>query len=345
MRRLLHGLIFIVVLVLGSNAQAQIVLLTQDFEAGSPPSGWSTSQNTPSVGWEFGTDLGSQFFPIPAHGRYAVSNDDAHDDNSATANLADLDYLISPPIDLLAWAGTGVGLHFSYVQPATYGSVGTVEVRINGGPWVVAATVPPATDWTEIVVDLSTFTTSTIVEIGFHHDDNGFWADGFAVDDVIVSTTPAIDGAMDEVLTSGYLPTGFVDLEGVLSNRGLTTITSIATAYRINGGPIEDGLIADLSLPAGNSTTFSHPVPALLPTVGAYQIEMWIVDVNGSPDGNPANNLANIRSHHRFGGSAQEGDPDESHRRLVPILPGRVCQVGAGSRLVWKPHRSLGPQR
>jgi len=293
MRVLIQAMIFMVALVVGSTTEAQIVLLTQDFEAGSPPSGWSTSQNTPSVGWEFGTDLGSQFLPIPAHGRYAVSNDDAHDDNTATANLADLDYLISPPIDLLAWAGTGIGLHFSYVQPAIYGSVGTVEVRINGGPWVVVATVPPATDWTEIVVDLSAFTTSTIVQIGFHHDDNGFWADGFAVDDVTVSTLPPLDAALDEVLTSGYLPTGgFVDLEGVVSNRGLTTITAIAVEYRINGGPIEDGLIDDLSLPAGDSTTFFHPVPALLPTVGAYQIEMWITDVNGSLDGNPANNLA-----------------------------------------------------
>ncbi len=292
MRALLHGMIFIVGLVFGSTAQAQIVLLSQDFEAGSPPSGWSTSQNTPSVGWEFGTDLGSQYFPISAHGRYAVSNDDAHDDSSATANLADLDYLISPPIDLLAWAGTGVGLHFSYVQPATYGSVGTVEIRVNGGPWVVAAIVPPAADWTEGVVDLSAFTTSTIVEIGFHHDDNGFWADGFAVDDVLVSTTPATDGAMDEVLTSGHLPTGTVDLEGVISNQGSNVITSVGVAYRINGGPIEAGTLLGLALGTGDRHEFVHPVPAQLAAVETYQIEMWITAVNGAPDVNTANNLA-----------------------------------------------------
>lgn len=292
MRVLLAGAMCIVASVVGSTAQAQIVILAQDFEAGSPPSGWSTTQNTPSVGWEFGSDLGSAFFPIPAHGRYAASNDDAHDDNSATANLADLDYLISPPIDLLAWAGTGVGLHFSYVQPATYGSVGTVEVRINGGPWAVAATVPPVTDWTEAVVDLSAYTTSTIVEIAFHHDDNGYWADGFAVDDVVVSTTPAIDGAMDEVLTSGYLPTGTVDLEGVVSNQGSIVITSVGVAYRIDGGPIESGTISGLSLATGDRHEFVHPVPAQLSAVGTYQIEMWITAVNGGPDLNTVNNVA-----------------------------------------------------
>ncbi len=286
------GMAFFVAVLLGSTAHAQIVLLTEDFEVGSPPAGWSTTQNTPSVGWEFGTDLGSQYFPIPAHGRYAVSNDDAHDDNSATANLADLDYLISPPIDLLAWAGTGVGLHFSYVQPSTFGSVGTVEVRLNGGPWVVAATVPPATNWTEFGVDLSAFTTSTIVEIGFHHDDNGFWADGFAVDDVTVSTLPPLDAALDEVLTSGYLATGTVDLEAAISNQGANHITSVGVAYRINGGPIETGTLLGLALGTGDRHVFPHPVPAQLAAVGTYQIEMWITAVNGGPDLNTANNFA-----------------------------------------------------
>lgn len=285
-------MVVFVTLMFGSSVHAQVVLLSEDFETGSPPAGWSTTQNTPSVGWEFGTDLGSAFFPIPAHGRYAVSNDDAHDDSSATANLADLDYLISPPVDLLAWAGNGIRLRFSYIQPNTYGSVGTVEVRVGGGPWAVAATVPPATDWTDLVVDLSAYTTSTVVEIAFHHDDNGAWADGFAVDDAVISVVSPYDAAMDEVLTSGHLPVGTVDLEGIVSNQGGATITSIDVAYRINGGPDQNGTLIGLSLGLGDTYAFVHPVPALLSTVGTYQIEMEITAVNGQPDSNAANNIA-----------------------------------------------------
>ena len=292
MNLLQRWMVVFVALIFGSSVHAQVVLLSEDFEAGSPPGGWSTTQNTPSVGWEFGTDLGSPFFPIPAHGRYAVSNDDAHDDSSATANLADMDYLISPPVDLIAWAGTGVKLSFSYVQPNSYGSVGTVEVRVGGGPWAVAATVPPATDWTDLVVDLSAYTTSTLVEIGFHHDDNGAWADGFAVDDVVISTISPYDGAMEEVLTSGHLPVGTVDLEGIVSNQGGATITSIDVAYRINGGPDQNGTLNGLSLGLGDTYAFVHPVPALLSTVGTYQIEMELTAVNGQPDSNSANNIA-----------------------------------------------------
>lgn len=286
------SMVFFFLLIFGSSVHAQVVLLSEDFETGSPPAGWSTTQNTPSVGWEFGTDLGSAFFPIPAHGRYAVSNDDAHDDSSTTANLAHLDYLISPPVDLLAWAGNGISLNFTYIQPNAYGSVGTVEARVSGGPWAVVATVPPATDWTDLLVDLSNFTTSTIVEIAFHHDDNGQWADGFAVDDVVISAVSPYDGAMDEVLTSGHLPVGAVDLEGIVSNQGGATITSIDVAYRVNGGSDQNGTLTGLNLGLGDTHAFVHPVPALLSTVGTYQIEMEITAVNGQPDSNAANNIA-----------------------------------------------------
>ncbi len=284
------GLVLFVALVLGSVAQAQIVLLSEDFEAGSPPAGWSTTQNTPSVGWEFGTDLGTQYFPIPAHGRYAASNDDAHDDVSATANLADQDYLITPIVDLLAWAGTGIRLSFSYVQPSTWGSIGTVEIRIGGGPWVVLATVPQSTDWTGLEFDLSAYTTSTIVEIGFHHNDGGAWADGFAVDDVMISTVSAIDGAIDEILTSGYLPIGEALLGAVISNQGVVPITSVGLAIQINGGSIDNLTLAGFSVVPGGTLEFATTID--LPTVDTHQIEMWITAVNGLPDVNTSNNFA-----------------------------------------------------
>jgi hypothetical protein len=263
--------------------------LTEDFEAGSPPAGWSRSQNTPSVGWEFGTDLGSQYFPIAAHSRYTASNDDAHDDQTNTANLADQDYLISPELDFTVGADDGILLRFSYVQPNVWGSVGTVELQLSGGAWIVVATVPPVTEWTEIEIDLSVFSPNHSVKVGFHHNDNGGWSDGFAVDDVIVSTNPVIDGAMDQLLTAGYLPIGLTDIEGVVSNQGDVTITSVDLAYRINGGAIVNGTIGGLSLAPGDAAVVVHPVPAQLPTVATYQIEMSITAVNGAPDGDATN--------------------------------------------------------
>jgi len=90
----------------------QTLVLSEDFEGTIPPTGWSRSQNTPSVGWVFGTDLGSQFFAIPSHSTYAASNDDANDDNTTNLNLADQDRLISPVLDLTPYASTGVILEF-----------------------------------------------------------------------------------------------------------------------------------------------------------------------------------------------------------------------------------------
>lgn len=291
MRNVKQVVVVCVALTVGSAVQAQVFLLNEGFETGTPPAGWSTSNNTPSAGWEFGYYLGSEFFPIPPHGRYAASNDDAYDDSSTTANLADQDYLISPPVDFTVGAVDGIVLSFSYVQPNLYGSVGTVELRLSGGTWIPVATVPPATDWTKMEIDLSVFSPNHVVEIAFHHNDQGNWADGFAVDDVAVVTRVA-DGVMDQVLTAGYLPAGFVDLEGTISNQGGATINSVDVAYQINGGAIETATIAGLDLGFRDSSDFVHPVPAQLLAVDVYQIEMWITGVNGSPDANTANNLA-----------------------------------------------------
>ena len=74
-------------------------ILTQDFEGAGLPTGWTRSQSTPSVGWVFGATLSSQYWAIPTHTKYAASNDDANDNQTATLNVADKDRLITPPLD------------------------------------------------------------------------------------------------------------------------------------------------------------------------------------------------------------------------------------------------------
>lgn len=50
MRVFLAGAVLTIGLVVGSTTQAQIVISAQVFGAESPPSEWSTSQNTPWIG-------------------------------------------------------------------------------------------------------------------------------------------------------------------------------------------------------------------------------------------------------------------------------------------------------
>ncbi len=161
------------------------VILTEDFESASgttPPSGWTTSSN--GAGWSFGTNLGSQYFPISAHTTYACSNDD----QAGNGNDASVDFLVSPVLDLSNYTNTS--LQFVYTYSNTYGSVATVEVSTNGGSsWTVVSTLNPA-DWGTANVDLSAYDGQSNIKVAFHHDDQGQWADGFAVDDVVFSGCP-----------------------------------------------------------------------------------------------------------------------------------------------------------
>ena len=89
-------------------------ILTQDFEGAGLPIGWTRTQSTPSVGWEFGATLSSTYWAVPSHTKYAASNDDAHDIQAATQNIADKDRLITPPLDLTAQ--TAVAVKFDAIR-------------------------------------------------------------------------------------------------------------------------------------------------------------------------------------------------------------------------------------
>jgi hypothetical protein len=164
-------------------------VLTEDFEvAGSattPPAGWTISTlgagTTP--GWRFGTALGSSFFPIPAHTRYAAANDD---DNNTNATE---DYLISPVINL--GAATSPILRFDSRHSGEFGSTAQVQASTDGGAtWTVVVGNAPGNGrtgaWTTQTMSLAALAGEANVRLRFHHDDNGDWADGWAVDDISV---------------------------------------------------------------------------------------------------------------------------------------------------------------
>ncbi|MCB9235131.1 MAG: Omp28-related outer membrane protein [Bacteroidia bacterium] len=273
---------------------AQTTILTQDFEAGSPPTGWTKTQSTPSVGFEFGNNLGSSYFPIDVHTRYAASNDDAHDNSSTNQNVADKDYLISPTMDLTPYASTGVAMSFAYVQPGTYGSTGTVEVSTDGGStWTPVLTVAQTPTWAEGSVDLSTYTSSSTVQVAFHHNDNGNWGDGFAVDDVHVYEVPPMDATVSTVSGNTYQLTGNHTVSGVIGNLGYTSITSFDLSYTVNGGSTVTQNFTGTNIGFNGTYNYSFTTPVSMPVSDVYDIEVTISNINGGAvtDVNAANDM------------------------------------------------------
>ena len=273
------------VFCLGQSLSAQTSIISQDFESGALPAGWSRSQTAGSDGWEFGinTALQSQYYPIPAHTKFAAANDD---DCNCTANA---DYLITPVMNLTTY--TSVLLDFEYQQPGNYGSTGHIRVTTNGGTnWSLVSTVATSATWVPVTINLSAYAGMNNVQVGFHHNDNGQWADGFAIDDVEIYAPMALDGALDQITMNDFLATGSSNVTGVIQNLGANTITSLDLHYNINGGSTYTQNLTGLSIATAATYNFTHSTPANLATAGLYTINVWFDNVNGGTDGNAANN-------------------------------------------------------
>jgi hypothetical protein len=165
---------------------AQTTIMSQDFEGGSLPTGWSQITNATDGGWKFGvnTALQSSSFPITSHTLMACTNDDAC--NCDKSN----DILIAPPLDLSSY--TYVFMSFdNYYYNLSYNSVtenATIVVSTDGGAtWTEVNDVAGNLgDWETRFVDLSAYAGQINVQIGFKYDDGGDWLYGWALDNVTV---------------------------------------------------------------------------------------------------------------------------------------------------------------
>ncbi|WP_027001388.1 S8 family serine peptidase, partial [Hugenholtzia roseola] len=165
----------------------------EDFENPNPGECWRrTNDPQPpgkTAGFQYGTNLGSSFFAIPASSQYAASNDDSGtfcggDPGCDMSN----DFLISPKINLVGYNAAQVS--FNFVFPATdYGSTAFVKVSADNINWTTIhdfTTTAQNNAWQSLTLSLNSYVGQQIW-VKFHHDDNGAWATGLAIDNVCFS--------------------------------------------------------------------------------------------------------------------------------------------------------------
>ena len=156
---------------------------TEDFEDGEIPDGWSTMTNAEgsTAGWIVTENGSSPYFNIPPHSYYAVANDDME----GTGSDGSMDYLITPQENFAGWET--IALAFDSYYTGDYSHKAYVELSTDeGDTWEVVHELEPNSSWTEVNVDLSEYNTEdySSVWIGFHSDDQGGWASGWAVDNI-----------------------------------------------------------------------------------------------------------------------------------------------------------------
>ena len=150
----------------------------EDFEEGSVPEGWVATTNS-AQGWFITQDGSSDFWSIPSHSWYMCSNDDmANDDGSA-------DYLILPPLNVSG--ADNISLNFASYYDGSYSQTAHIAVSTDGTNFTEVSTLNAASEWVMESVDLSEYGGAANLYIAFHANDNGAWASGWAVDDVLVS--------------------------------------------------------------------------------------------------------------------------------------------------------------
>lgn len=231
------GLVVLLALLI-SPAFAQTVIVNEDFEGSGLPASWSRSQNSPSVGWEFGatSTLTSGYFAIPTSSKIAASNDDKHDAQGGTANKADRDRLITPLLNFTTLSNVRLG--FNYFFTGAYGSEATIEISDdNGVTWTTINTLTQSNGaWAYKIIDLSLYAGQSGLKIAFRHNDTNNWASGFAIDDVKIYEPTAIDMALTNIDLTGYVARGFKPLTVSVRNDGLSATTSFDLSYSIDSG-------------------------------------------------------------------------------------------------------------
>jgi len=238
----------------------------QGFENGVVPEGWSTTTNS-AVGWFITQDASSEWWTVPpGNGFYAASNDDAANDDGS------MDYLITPSVDLTSVPAV---LSFSSYFDGTYSQTAHVEVSTDGGEsFTEVLLVTPSSDWTTINVDLSAYAAETNVMVAFHSNDNGIWATGWAVDDVVLGQS------VDPIFSyyTGYYNLYRYNLDGANATTELFANTS-NTSYSVY--QTEPG-------------TYTYAVTALYEMFGESEVSNTVDVVVTAPDPHepPANLMA-----------------------------------------------------
>ncbi|WP_264537134.1 M4 family metallopeptidase [Flavobacterium sp. N1736] len=150
-----------------------------DFEDVTKYKGWRTSENKGAAGWKHGTylELRSPSFFLTEHTKFMASNDDICNCDSSN------DMLTSPVLDLSNYKEAH--LTFDAFGDGARLSDGYVKVSTDGGKtWETVFKMYYINNWIEYHVDLTPYAGKPCVLVAFQHDDNGLFADGFAVDNI-----------------------------------------------------------------------------------------------------------------------------------------------------------------
>lgn len=254
----------------------------QDLIPPSLPSGWTS--NSPEGDFKTGDadDANANgSFPVPdiPGNIFAMANDDVC--NCDMSNIR----LVSPSFDLSGLSD--MVLRFNAYHDMNWGGGDAhVDVSPDGGSsWNQELTLNASTNWQYYVLDLSTYTGNSNVQIRFRWSDGGTWASGFAVDNVVVDQMLDNDLRVEKVRTTEMkkdLEYTELPLEQgkdmtigarVMNNgRNMQTNTRVAVSIERNGQILHQDTSAAYDLDSAERRMFWIPTNYDPDSTGLYKV-------------------------------------------------------------------------
>jgi len=245
------------------------------------------------------------YWTVPEHTQFAMTNDDACLPGGATTpgenNNCDLnlEVLELPSLDFTQ-GDSGMWIQFEYHHDKLWGGGDAkVEVSIDGGANFtdISGNLPEGQSWQFGAFSLSAYSQESDVRIRFTWSDNGNWASGFAVDDIIVNPLPDYAANLNEVyhlFPSSYFggtkysiaplaqaeATAY-NFSGIMKNVGLNTLDSARLYASITSESFSTQSYGLNTLSLAIDTFYCNDV--FTPTAqGSYQADIYCSDENGT---------------------------------------------------------------
>ncbi|MCS6822233.1 MAG: choice-of-anchor D domain-containing protein [Microscillaceae bacterium] len=288
------------------STQAQVTLLTQNFNAATgqtPPPGWTNTVGVgspvgnPSQLWQFGTQrniTGGGF-----SGNYAMLDSDAYGIGNTQHAV-----LTSPSFNCSSYS-QGIILSFSECWRGGFGSTGILQISTNGGTtWSTIATRGNTDVNGGGGATTGTVTTINITSQAANQSDVrlrwiyiGSWAWWWAIDNVLVEILPNVDLAFVGItnpIASTIFCTGSQNFSVELRNAGLQTIDFTFTPAIVTVNALDpNGSLLSISTTVNTNTL--APGQTRVVSVGSLNLSVegtYIIsaNVNMPGDQRPSNN-------------------------------------------------------
>ena len=187
---------------------------------------------------------------------------------------------------------TQVGCNGGGQQDATPGNGYANNATINEGPWCLTTDgeydIISIDDYgdggAKFLVEVNGF---EIAELSASGDSN--------TETFIASEPPLLDLSTHHNLVFDYTVKGSVVIRAEFMNEGQLAITSFDFNYSIDGGATQTQSITGVNIPYTEEVEYSHNTSWDANSIGIYNVDVWVSNINGQGNDENASNDHNIK--------------------------------------------------